>query len=274
MLEKLPPIKINQEIESEDMPELIKNNQYLSINGKVAVVTGGASGIGLATARLLLENGARVVLADYNGQALQSLLTEFGNDRLDGFSLDVSNPEQVQALFDFTKQRFGTAQLLVNSAGVVEPNMPTLDVKYAAWERAIAINLGGTFLTCQAALRGMSQAGYGRIVNIASIAGKEGNPLLAAYSASKGAVIALTKSLAKEFGNAGIYINSLAPAVIATPMNAATSEETLAYMISKIPLGRVGQPEEVAQIIGWMLSDACSFTTGQCFDISGGRATY
>lgn len=274
MLEKLPPIKINQEIESEDMPELIKNNQYLSINGKVAVVTGGASGIGLATARLLLENGARVVLADYNGQALQSLLTEFGNDRLDGFSLDVSNPEQVQALFDFTQQRFGTAQLLVNSAGVVEPNMPTLDVKYAAWERAIAINLGGTFLTCQAALRGMSQAGYGRIVNIASIAGKEGNPLLAAYSASKGAVIALTKSLAKEFGNAGIYINSLAPAVIATPMNAATSEETLAYMISKIPLGRVGQPEEVAQIIGWMLSDACSFTTGQCFDISGGRATY
>ncbi len=258
------------------MPELIKSNQYLSINGKVAIVTGAASGIGLATTRLLLENGAKVVLADYNGKALQSLLAELGNssDRVDVFSLDVSNPEQVQALFNFTGQRFGPAQLLVNSAGILGPNLATLDVKYSEWQRAVAINLDGTFLCCQAALQAMSQAGYGRIVNVASIAGKEGNPLLAAYSASKGAVIALTKSLAKEFGNSGIYINSLAPAVIATPMNAATSEETLAYMISKIPLGRVGQPEEVAQIIAWMLSDACSFTTGQCFDISGGRATY
>lgn len=254
------------------MAELIKTNQYLSINGKVAVITGGASGIGLATARLLLKNGAKVVLADYNQKALEDLRTTHEN--LDGFQLDVSNPEQVQALFDFTTQRFGPVELLVNSAGIVEPNMPTLDVKYADWQRAISINLGGTFLTCQAALRSMTQTGYGRIVNIASIAGKEGNPNMAAYSSSKGAVIALTKSLAKEFGNAGIYINALAPAVIATPMNAATAEETLKYMISKIPLGRVGQAEEVAETIAWMLSDACSFTTGFCFDISGGRATY
>jgi 2-dehydro-3-deoxy-L-rhamnonate dehydrogenase (NAD+) len=258
------------------MSELIKTNSYLSIKGKVAVVTGGASGIGLATARVLLDNGAKVVLADYNEQAVQGRVTEFEKaaERVAAFPLDVSNPGQVEALFDFTRQKFGPAQLLVNSAGVIGPNMPTLQVKYADWQQAIAVNLSGTFLCCQAALGEMVPAGYGRIVNVASIAGKEGNPQLAAYSASKGAVIALTKSLAKEYANSGIYINTLAPAVIATPMNDATSAETLAYMVSKIPLGRVGQPEEVAQMIAWMLSDACSFTTGQCFDISGGRATY
>ncbi len=258
------------------MPDLIKTNRYLSISGKVAVVTGGASGIGLATARVLLDNGARVVLADSNEAAVRQLAAELdcAQERVGPFSLDVTDPEGVRALFEFTGQRFGPVQLLVNSAGIIGPNMPTLKVEYRAWQRALAVNLDGTFLCCQAALRAMSQSGYGRIVNVASIAGKEGNPLLAAYSASKGAVIALTKSLAKEFANAGIFINCLAPAVVATPMNAATSAKTLDYMISKIPMGRVGQPEEVAEILAWMLSDACSFTTGQCFDISGGRATY
>lgn len=250
-------------------------NVYESLKGKVAVVTGGASGIGLATARRLAADGARVVLADYNIGVAQQQAEQFeAGSAVLAFGLDVSSPAEVSKLFEFTRQKFGPVQILVNSAGILGPNKPSLEVGLEEWDRALQVNLTGTFLCCQAALADMLKGNYGRIVNIASIAGKEGNPGLAAYSASKGAVIALTKSLAKEVAQSGIAINCIAPAVISTPMNAATSPETLAYMISRIPLGRVGQPEEVAEMAAWMASDACSFTTGFCFDISGGRATY
>lgn len=250
---------------------------YQDLAGKVAVVTGGASGIGFATARKFGECGAKVVLADYNLELAQSRAEELSAKGVKAvaFKVDVSQPQEVTALFDFTRQELGPVQILVNCAGIVGPNKPATEVGFDEWQNALGINLNGTFLCCQAALRDMLKAGKGgRIVNVASIAGKEGNPNLAAYSASKGGVIALTKALAKEVSGQNILVNSIAPAVIDTPINKDTSQETLKYMISKIPMGRVGQPEEVAEMISWMVSEGCSFTTGFCFDLSGGRATY
>jgi NAD(P)-dependent dehydrogenase (short-subunit alcohol dehydrogenase family) len=249
---------------------------YASLKDKVAIVTGGASGIGLVTAKLFAASGARVVLADYaldraREQAQQ--LVDTGAQAL-AFGADISQPQAVANLFDYTRDELGPVQILVNAAGIAGPNMPAVEVSYEAWQRTLAVNLTGTFLCCQAALKQMLEGGYGKIVNVASIAGKEGNPNLAAYSATKGAVIALTKSLAKEVAQRGIYVNCLAPAVIDTPMNKDVTPQMMDYMVSKIPLGRIGQPEEVAELIAWIASDACSFTTGFCFDISGGRATY
>lgn len=249
---------------------------YQSLSNKVAIVTGAASGIGLATARLLAASGARVVLADYNSSKAEEQsrqLVESGATAL-AYGLDVSEAEAVTNLFAFTKEHFGPVQILVNSAGIAGPNMPAVAVSYKEWQRTLAINITGTFLCCQAALKQMLELQDGRIVNVASIAGKEGNPNLAAYSASKGAVIALTKSLAKEVAQQGIYVNCIAPAVIDTPMNKDVTPQMMEYMVSRIPLGRLGKPEEVAELIAWIASDACSFTTGFCFDISGGRATY
>lgn len=249
---------------------------YQSLRNKVAIVTGAASGIGLATAKLLAANGARLVLADYESGAAEEQcrqLVDKGSLAL-AYGLDVTYVEEVARLFDFTREHFGPVQILVNSAGITGPNMPAVEVSYEEWQRTLDVNLTGTFLCSQAALKHMLEIQYGRIVNMASIAGKEGNPNLAAYSASKGAVIALTKALAKEVAQNGIYVNCIAPAVIDTPMNNKVTPQMLEYMVGKIPLGRVGQPEEVAELVAWISSDACSFTTGFCFDISGGRATY
>jgi len=249
---------------------------YQSLRNKVAIVTGAASGIGLAAAQVLAADGSRLVLADYEtGKAKEQAqqLVERGTEAV-AYGLDVSEPKEVAELFDFTKEHLGPVQILVNSAGIAGPNMPAVQVSYEQWQRTLEVNVTGTFLCCQAALKQMMQSQYGRIVNVASIAGKEGNPNLAAYSASKGAVIALTKALAKEVARNGVYVNCIAPAVIDTAMNKAVTPEMLEYMVSRIPLGRVGQPEEVAELIAWVASDACSFTTGFCFDISGGRATY
>jgi len=164
--------------------------------------------------------------------------------------------------------------IIINSAGVVGPNMPTWEVSDADWNHTIAVNLTGTFHLARAFVSAMVERGWGRIVNIASIAGKEGNPNLAAYSASKAAVIGLTKSLGKELATTGVLVNAIAPAVIATPMNADTAPHVLEYMISKIPMGRTGTADEVAALATWLASEECSFSTGACYDISGGRATY
>lgn len=231
-----------------------------------ALVTGGASGIGLASALRLAKDGHRVAIYDLDSDHLDQVA-----DLVDSVhTLDVSDSAAVNALV----AELGPVDILVNSAGVVGPNMPVWEVSDDDWARTLSVNLTGTFNTMRAVLPGMRQRGWGRIVNIASIAGKEGNPNLGAYSASKAGVIGLTKSVGKEVATDGVIVNSIAPAVIATPMNEETAPEVLEYMISRIPMRRVGQPEEVAALVSWLASDECSFSTGQAYDISGGRATY
>ena len=221
-----------------------------------AVVTGGTSGLGAAAAARLAQDGVAVVTVDISDHA--------------DVVLDVSDGAAVAR----AAAEIGPVDILVNSAGIVGPNKPLWEVEDDEWQATFAVNVAGTFHLCKAFVPGMRENGWGRIVNIASIAGKDGNPKLAAYSASKGAVIAMTKSLGKELATTGVLVNAIAPAVIATPMNAATSPEVLAHITSLIPMRRVGRPEEVAELVAWLASDRCSFSTGAVYDISGGRATY
>lgn len=223
---------------------------------RVALITGGASGLGKAAAEKLQSQGVGTITVDLQRDA--------------DHHLDVSDPAAVEALADTV----GHVDILVNSAGVVGPNLPLWEVEPEAWDHTFAVNARGTFNTCRAFIPSMKQAGWGRIVNIASMAGKDGNPNLSAYSASKAAVIAMSKSLGKELATSGVLVNSIAPAVISTPMNADTAPEVLEHIASLIPMGRVGRAEEVAELIAWLCSDACSFSTGAVYDISGGRATY
>ena len=223
---------------------------------KKAIVTGAESGLGAACVARLRREGVDVVSVDL----------AIGAD----YRLDVSDPSAVEAAVS----QIGAVDILVNSAGVVGPNKPLWEVTDAEWQRAVAVNLNGVFNLCRAVVPGMRARGWGRIVNIASIAGKEGNPNLAAYSASKAAVIGLTKALGKELATSGVLVNAIAPAVIETPMNAATAPEVLDYMVSRVPMGRMGRAEEVAALACWLVSDEVSFSTGAVYDISGGRATY
>jgi 3-oxoacyl-[acyl-carrier protein] reductase len=220
------------------------------------LVTGASSGLGKACATRLRADGYDVIGVDLND----------GSDRV----LDVSDADAVRALAN----EVGQVDILVNSAGIIGPNKPLWEIEPAEWSATFAVNVTGTFNTCKAFAPGMVDAGWGRIVNIASIAGKEGNPNLAAYSASKAAVIGLTKSLGKELATTGVLANAIAPAVIRTPMNAATAPAVLDFMISKIPMQRLGEAAEVAALVSWLASDQCSFSTGSVYDISGGRATY
>jgi len=231
-----------------------------------ALVTGGASGIGLASAQRLISDGLEVIVADVNKDQMSVV-----RDKVEGtYFLDVTDSNAVSVLV----AQISPIDVLVNSAGVVGPNVPIWEVPDDGWAQTIAVNLTGTFNTMRAVMPQMRERGWGRIVNIASIAGKEGNPNLGAYSASKAGVIGLTKSVGKEVATDGVIVNSIAPAVIATPMNEDTADHVLDYMISRIPMGRVGEPEEVAALVSWLSSDECSFSTGQVYDISGGRATY
>ena len=230
-----------------------------------ALVTGAGSGIGAACVERLLEQGCAVVAADLEAGDMAARAQE-----LEAFcQADVTDPASIRAIDGI--DRF---DIVVQSAGVVGPNVPLLDTPLEGWEQTLRVNVTGIFNVMQATLGGMVERGWGRVVNIASIAGKEGNPSLSSYSASKGAVIALTKSVAKELATTGVMVNSIAPAVIATPMNLATAPEVLEYMLAKIPMGRLGLPAEVAALVGWLCSEDCSFSTGSCYDISGGRATY
>jgi 3-oxoacyl-[acyl-carrier protein] reductase len=231
-----------------------------------ALVTGGASGIGLACARRLVSDGLDVAIADLD----EAQLAVVAVDVTSAYPLDVADPAAVNDLV----ASLHPIDVLVNSAGIVGPNVPVWEIDDAGWERTIAVNLTGTLNTMRAVLPGMRERGWGRIVNIASIAGKEGNPNLGAYSASKAGVIGLTKSAGKELATEGVIVNAIAPAVIATPINVNTAQETIDYMVSKIPMGRLGTPDEVAALVSWLASDECSFSTGQTYDISGGRATY
>jgi 3-oxoacyl-[acyl-carrier protein] reductase len=223
---------------------------------RTAVVTGGRSGLGEASAARLRQDGVRVVTLD---------LAE-GAD----FVLDVSDEAALAA----AAERIGPVDILINSAGIVGPGKPLLETTADEWRKVLDVNVLGTVATIRAFVPGMVERGWGRVVNFASMAGKDGNPNLSIYSASKAAVIGLTKSIGKELARTGVLVNAIAPAVIATPMNAATEPAALAHITSLIPMQRVGRPEEVAELVAWLASDAVSFSTGAVYDISGGRATY
>ena len=241
--------------------------------GKVAVVTGAARGIGKETATRISKNGAKVALWDYDEKNIQLLSEKIGNNSIP-LKVDVSDENSIKNAAEIVRDKLGTPSLLVNCAGVAGDNATVADTDPNEWRRVININLTGTFLCCRELVSGMVNNNYGRIVNIASVAGKEGNPNAAHYSASKAGVITFTRSLAKEVSSSGVIVNSITPAVIDTEMLSQVSEEHKKYMISKIPMGRMGKTSEVAALICWLLSKECSYSTAATFDLSGGRATY
>ena len=243
------------------------------MEGRVAVVTGGAQGIGLAVARRLAEGGARMVLWDLDGDLAREAAEALGGGA-EGHGVDVTDAAAVEALTARALDSHGRVDALVTSAGIAGPNAPLVDYPPEAWRRVMAVNVDGVFNCCRAVLPAMARAGYGRVVNIASVAGKEGNPGASAYSASKAAVIALTKSLGKEHAGQDIAVNCVTPAAARTRIFEQMSEEHIDYMLSKIPRGRFLEVDEAAAMIAWMCSAENSFTTGAVFDLSGGRATY
>ena len=225
-------------------------------DGVLALVTGGASGIGAATAARLRADGVRVVTVD---------LAPGADERL-----DVTDADAVTALV----AALGQVGILVHSAGIVGPSKPVVDLDLDEWRTTFLVNVDGTFLMCRAVVPGMVTAGWGRIVTLASIAAKDGNPTQSAYSASKAAVIGLTKSLGRELATTGVLVNAVAPAAVATPMNAATDPAILARSQALTPMGRLGRPDEIAELVAWLCSEQLSFSTGAIYDASGGRATY
>jgi 2-dehydro-3-deoxy-L-rhamnonate dehydrogenase (NAD+) len=233
--------------------------------GRVALVTGGARGIGAATVERLAAGGGKVAVFDLNVEAAGGDLVVQG---------DVSRSAQLDAAVERVVSELGSLDVLVCCAGVSGRSLRTFEVDDEEWARVLAVNANGVFYANRAAIRAMLPRGYGRIVNVASIAGKEGNPPAAAYSASKAAVITMTKSIGKDVAGTGILVNCIAPAVIETPMLGDMSREHVDYMVSRIPLGRMGKPEEAASLICFLASEELSFATGACFDLSGGRAVY
>jgi len=237
-------------------------------------VTGGASGIGLATAQRLAASGARVAVWDRVAEAADAAVAGLAGEGHLSAKLDVSVEAEVAAATKRTVAAFGAIDILVCSAGITGPNRTVADYGYEDWRKVFDVNVHGVFLCNRAVLPEMTRRDYGRIVNIASIAGKEGNPNASPYSAAKAGVIGLTKSLAKEVATKGVLVNAVTPAVIMTPILEQLTQEHIDYMMSRIPMGRVGQPEEVANLVSFLCSDQVSFSTGAVFDISGGRATY
>lgn len=246
------------------------------LDGQVAIVTGGGSGIGAATARLLASRGAQVVIADRDqeaGEAIAAGIVEVGG-RAVAVPTDVSNPADVSAAVEHARS-LGPVAILVNSAGVTGPlGKKAHELGIDDFDKTLGVNLRGAVLLTLEVLPDMVAAGYGRIMHVASIAGKEGNPGMTPYDASKAGLIGFVKGVAKEYATHGITVNAIAPAVIRGPMAEGEPQETIDYMLSRIPIGRMGEPTEVAETIAFAVSPACSFTTGFVFDASGGRATY
>jgi 3-oxoacyl-[acyl-carrier protein] reductase len=242
----------------------------------VALVTGAARGIGAAVAERLARDGMCVAVADIDEAAAtdHARRVRSGGGGAFPLYLDVTDPKSAVHAVDSVLQREGRLDVLVNNAGIAGQAASVADYPIDEWRRILAIDLDGVFYCCKAALPHMLERGSGRIVNIASISGKEGNPNMSAYSAAKAGVIGFTKSLGKEVATRGIYVNCVTPAVIATDILNQLSEEAVGYMTAKIPMGRTGQPEEVAALVAWLASRECTFSTGAVFDISGGRATY
>jgi NAD(P)-dependent dehydrogenase (short-subunit alcohol dehydrogenase family) len=236
-----------------------------------AIITGAARGLGLAIAQALAAQGHRISLWDRDGAAVEAAAQALGGHPQ---TMDVTDPTSIAAALARSEAAHGPAGILVANAGITGPNHLTEDYPVDAWRQVIDIDLTGVFLCCQAVLPGMRARDWGRIINIASIAGKEGNPNAAAYSAAKAGVIALTKSIGKETATTGIRVNCVTPAAVETELFSQMTTEQIAWMKSKIPMGRFGLPSEVAALVTWLASEACSFSTGAVFDCSGGRATY
>jgi 2-dehydro-3-deoxy-L-rhamnonate dehydrogenase (NAD+) len=234
-------------------------------SGRTALITGGAGDIGGAVARLLQSRGASVATLDLRAAELDGALTLTG---------DVSSSEDVDAAVTRVETDLGALDIAVCAAGIAGESLRTVDVADQEWRHVFAVNSDGVFFTNRAAARVMVPRGYGRIVNVASIAGKEGNPMAAAYSASKAAVIAMTKSIGKDLAETGVLVNCVAPAVIQTGMLGDLSDEHVQYMVERIPMRRIGRPDEVAALVAFLVSEECTFSTGATFDLSGGRATY
>lgn len=247
----------------------------LDLQGKRGIVTGGARGIGFAISTRLLQSGASVCLWDRDAQALKEAkekLAALGTVATQ--TVDLTDPDAVSAAAAATKAEFGSIELLVNNAGIAGVNGKLWEYTPDQWRAVIETNLNAVFYVCRAVVPLMLEKQYGRIVNIASIAGKEGNPTASHYSAAKAGVICLTKSLGKELAQHGILVNCITPAVIQTDILKQVAQYHIDYMLSKIPMGRFGKVEEAAALVSWLCSDDCSFTTGGVFDLSGGRATY
>jgi 3-oxoacyl-[acyl-carrier protein] reductase len=247
----------------------------IDLAGRKAVVTGGARGIGLAIAARFMKSGAEVCLWDVDAAALQAAARELApaGKALER-AVDVTDPAAVAAAAQATAAQMGRIDILVNNAGISGMNKPTWEYPVEEWRRVLDINLSGPFLCSRAIVPGMIARKYGRIVNIASIAGKEGNPNAVAYSASKAGLIGLTKSLGKELAQSGVLVNCITPAAARTDIFKQMTEQQIAYMLSKIPMGRFVDVTEIAALAAWLASEDCAFSTGGVFDISGGRATY
>lgn len=243
-------------------------------SGRSAIITGGARGIGLAIAQRLSASGASVSLWDADKAELDKVTADFPADRIHTAVVDVTNDADTDRAASDVEREFGKIDVLVASAGITGPNVPVWEYGVADWRKVIDIDLTGVFLCCRSVVPHMRAKGYGRIVNIASVAGKEGNPNAAAYSAAKAGVIGLTKSLGKELAKTEIRVNCVTPAAVKTAIFDQMTEEHINFMLSKIPIGRFGQVEEIANLVTWLASEECSFSTGGVFDCSGGRATY
>ena len=247
----------------------------IDLNGKVAVVTGGARGIGRAVVLRLLDSGARCAIWDRDVTETNAWVSKLEDPSLVYvLPVELTQPGSVASAAQDTKKHFGKIDIAVNNAGIAGVSKKLWECTWEEWREVIELDLMAVFYVCHALVPVMLEAGYGRIINIASIAGKDGNPNASHYSAAKSGVIGLTKSLGKELAEKGIHVNCVAPAVIQTDILKQVSQEHIDYMVSKIPMGRVGQPDEVAALVAWLASEDCSFSTGAVYDISGGRATY
>ena len=243
-----------------------------------AIVTGGAAGMGLAIAQRLARAGASICIWDLDQSAIDHAVGEIaaaaGGVDVFGVVGDISDPAAVDSALAATRDRFEHLEITVNNAGISGPNVVSWEYPVAEWQQVIAVDLVGTFLVSRAVIPLMLENSYGRIVNIASVAGKEGNPNASAYSAAKAGVIGLTKSLGKELASTGVLVNCVTPAAVHTAIFDQMTQKHIDYMRSKIPMGRFGLPEEIAAMVAWLCSRECSFSTGAVFDLSGGRATY
>jgi 3-oxoacyl-[acyl-carrier protein] reductase len=250
----------------------------IDLSGQSAVVTGGAAGMGFAFAQRLIGAGANVCIWDLQQDAIDQAVAEL-SDGADSVGVmgvigDVTDAGSIDTALAATLERFGNVEIAINNAGISGPNAVSWEYPVDDWRQVIDVDLVGTFIVSHAVIPQMLDKGYGRIVNIASVAGKEGNPNASAYSAAKAGVIGLTKSLGKELAETGVIVNCVTPAVVKTALLDQMTQEHVDYMLSKIPMGRFGMPEEVAAMVAWLCSPDCSFSTGAVFDLSGGRATY